>query len=168
MIRQFIPQEVCLRCQGCCRFRSPDSVWSPCLLDEEIQVLLDKNIPPAFISAQRRILLVPNPGQDNFVCPFLDAGSNKCKIYEFRPFECQLYPFLLNLRGNKIILTVDLNCPYVKEKLNSPEFKAYIDYLTEFLNSPKQINTLKSNPQLLQAYEEVSKVVELKLPDETA
>lgn len=168
MIKQFIPQEVCLKCQGCCRFRSPDSVWSPCLLDGEIQVLLDKNIPPAFISRERRILPVHNPGEGNYVCPFLDAGSNKCKIYAFRPFECQLYPFLINLRSKKVILTVDLNCPYIKEKIDTPAFKEYADYLAASLNSSQQIKMLKDNPQLLEAYEEVSEVVELKLPDETA
>ena len=82
-----------------------------------------------------------------------------------RPFECQLYPFLLNLRGKKIILTVDLNCPYVKEKMNTPEFKEYVSYLTAFLNSPEQLEILKDNPHILQAYEDVREIVELNFPD---
>lgn len=167
MIKQFIPSEVCLRCNGCCRFAQQDSVWSPCLLDEEIQDLLDRNIPSAFISSQRQILSVPNPSKNNFVCPFLDVKENKCKIYEFRPFECQLYPFLINLRGKKVILTVDLNCPYIKQNLKSKEFKEYTEYLIAFLNSPAQIKILKSNPQIIQAYEEISKIVELNLLDES-
>lgn len=167
MIKQFIPSEVCLRCNGCCRFAQQDSVWSPCLLDEEIQDLLDRNIPSAFISSQRQILSVPNPSENNFVCPFLDVKENKCKIYEFRPFECQLYPFLINLRGKKVILTVDLNCPYIKQNLKSKEFKEYTEYLIAFLNSPAQIKILKSNPQIIQAYEEISKIVELNLLDES-
>src|SRR4030042_2810887 len=110
MIEQFVPQEVCLKCQGCCRFKEFDSLWAPCLMDEEIQVLLDKKIPPASISMDRRIRPVPAPQQDGFICAFLDPAANKCKIYEFRPLECQLYPFLITLRAKKVLLTVDLNC----------------------------------------------------------
>lgn len=161
MIKQFIPHQVCLKCQGCCRFKKADSVWSPCLLDEEMQDLLDKNIPSAFISSKRKLLPIPHPQGEGFICPFLDIQDNKCKIYGFRPFECQLYPFLINLRGKKVILTLDLNCPYVREHLKDGEFKKYSDYLIAFLNSPPQIKLLKDNPQIIQAYEDLLEVIEL-------
>lgn len=161
MIKQFVPSGVCLKCQGCCRFTESNSVWLPCLLDEEIQVLLDKNIPPAVISAERKIQAVPCPGKEGFICPFLSPEDNKCRIYEFRPFECQLYPFLINMRNKKVVLTVDLNCHYAKEKLNSQEFKDYADFLIKLLNSPAQIKLLRDNPHVLQAYEEVSEIIEL-------
>ena len=106
MIKQFVPQEYCLKCQGCCRFREQDSVWLPCLMDEEIQGLLEQNIPPAAISMARKIQPEAHPKGDGFICAFFDLDINKCKVYNLRPFECQLYPFLINLRGKKIILTV--------------------------------------------------------------
>lgn len=164
MIKQFIPQEACLKCQGCCRFRELHSIWSPCLLDEEVQELLDKKIPAAYISKERRILPIPNPQGENYICAFFDCAKNQCKIYAYRPFECQLYPFLINLRDKKVILTVDLNCPYVKENLNTPEFKKYTEELVVYLNAPAQIKMLKDNPHILQAYEEVSEIIELKIP----
>ncbi|MDD2689277.1 MAG: YkgJ family cysteine cluster protein [Candidatus Omnitrophica bacterium] len=163
MIKQFIPQEACLKCRGCCRFTQADSVWLPCLLDEEIQDLLDKKIPAATISINRRIQPLPNPQGEGFICAFFALKENKCKIYEFRPFECQLYPFLINLRGGKVILTVDLNCPYIKEKLGSRELKEYTEYLISLLNSPQQIRLLKDNPQIIQAYEEVLDIIELNI-----
>jgi len=164
--KQFVPQEACFSCQGCCRFNAPDSPWVPCLIEEDIQGLLDKKIPPALLSLNKRIRPLPNPKGEGFVCAFFDINTNKCKVYDFRPFECQLYPFLINLRGKKVILTVDLNCPYAKEKINSPEFKEYSDYLIAYLNNPKQIQLLKDNPQILQAYEEVAEIIELKFSDE--
>lgn len=167
MIKQFIPKEICLKCQGCCRFREEDSVWLPCLLDEEIQVLLGKDIPQASISASRKIQPVPAANNDGFVCAFFNPQSNFCKIYAYRPFECQLYPFLINLRGKKIILTLDLNCPYVRERLNTKELDDYTGYLVEFLNAPSQLRMLKDNPQILQAYEEVCDTIELEIIDET-
>ncbi len=170
MIKQFVPQEFCLKCKGCCRFSEDNSVWAPCLLDEEIQDLLDKakELPSVFLSVDKRLKLVVNP-QGNagaeFICPCLNIQDNKYKIHLNRPFECQLYPFLITLRDKKVILTVDLNCPYIKENLNTKELKEYTDYLSAYLNSPTQLKTLKSNPQIIQAYEEVLDIIELKLPE---
>jgi hypothetical protein len=61
---------------------------------------------------------------------------------------------------------VDLNCPYAKEKLNSQEFKDYVQYLSDFLNAPAQVELLKDNPHLLAAYEDVLDVIELNSGDE--
>ena len=167
MIKQFVPSDFCLKCRGCCRFKQVNSVWSPCLLDEEIQELLDKpGIPAASISIDRRIQPVANPDGADFLCPFLGTPDNKCGIYNFRPLECQLYPFLINLRRNKVLLTVDLNCPYAYAQINSPEAKDYIVYLTDQLNSAPLLAMLKDNPQIIQAYEEVTEVAELNLPHE--
>jgi len=163
VIKQLIPEGCCLKCKSCCRFKEADSVWSPCLLEEEIQNLLDKDLPPALISIDKHIRPIPNPGQEGFICAFLNPSDNKCKIYPLRPQECQLYPFLICLRGKKVYLTVDLNCPYVKENLKNKEFKEYTEYLADFLNSPAQIRILKDNPQILQAYEEVLDILELNL-----
>jgi uncharacterized protein YpiB (UPF0302 family) len=66
-----------------------------------------------------------------------------------------------------VLLTVDLNCPYVYEKINSQEAKDYIIYLTNYLNSPQVLKILKDNPQIIQAYEEVREVAEINLPHET-
>jgi uncharacterized protein len=165
MIRQFVPEAACLKCQGCCRFREMDSVWTPCLLEEEVQDLIDKDIPAAYINMQKKIRPVPDPKGDGYLCAFLEGESNKCKIYNMRPFECQLYPFLVTLRNKKVVLTVDLNCPYVKENIKAEEFKEYVDYLTAYLNSPEQLEMLIDNPQIIQAYEDVLDVVDIKLPD---
>ncbi|PIQ88030.1 MAG: hypothetical protein COV73_00985 [Candidatus Omnitrophica bacterium CG11_big_fil_rev_8_21_14_0_20_43_6] len=167
IVKQFVPQEFCLKCWGCCRFKEADSVWSPCLLDEEIQALLDKpGIPAASISIDRRIQPIAHPQGADFICPFLGIADNQCKIYTSRPFECQLYPFLINLRKGKVLLTVDLNCPYVYEQINSRAAKDYIAYLTDYLNAKPLPAMLKDNPQIIQAYEEVREVAELNLPDE--
>jgi len=163
MIEQLIPKEFCLKCKGCCRFKEMHSAWAPCLLEEEIQDLLDKKIPPAAISSEKMLLLIPEPEGGQYICPFLNRQDNKCKIYEFRPFECQLYPFLIAFRNKKVLLTVDINCPYIAQHLKSQEFKQYVDYLARFLNSAKQKRLLENNPQIIQAYEEVLGLIELDI-----
>ena len=166
MIKQFVPQEFCLSCQGCCRFTQANSVWSPCLLDQEIQNLLDKEIGQICICADKRLVPIANPDKSGFICPCLELENNKCKIYSLRPFECQLYPFLINLRDKKVLLTVDLNCPYARENISNSKFKECSEYLAEFLNSPAQLKILKENPQILQAYEDVKEVLELNIDNE--
>jgi Fe-S-cluster containining protein len=169
VIKQFVPQEVCLKCQGCCRFREENSAWAPCLLEEEIESLIDRaDIPAAFLSLDKRIKPIKNPQGEGYLCAFFDPAQNKCRIYAARPFECQLYPFLIALREKKILLTVDLHCPYVQDKLKTAEFKDYVNYLTAYLNSPSQLRLLKDNPQILQAYEEVADLIELEANNETA
>ena len=163
MIKQAIPKDYCLSCVGCCRFSEQDSVWLPCLLNEEIQELLKKNFPPSLISQDKNIHSLPNLAQNNFVCSFSQPKDNKCAIYAFRPFECQLYPFVINRKADKVFLALDLRCPFVKENLESQEFKEYIQYLTGFLNSPARIKVLKSNPQIIQIYEDVLNLAELNL-----
>lgn len=163
LIKQFIPKGFCLKCLGCCRFAQADSVWLPCLLDEEILGLADReSIPAVSLSLDKRIIPVPLKDKESFICPLFNIESNKCKIYDFRPFECQLYPFLISMRDKKILLTIDLNCSYIKEKVNSKEFKEYTEYLVNFLKSAEQLKILKDNPQVFQAYEEALDVMELK------
>lgn len=165
MIKQFVPESACLKCPGCCRFKEIDSAWTPCLLEEEVQDLMAKDIPAAYINMQRKIRPIPHPNGKGFICAFFEYASNKCKIYAMRPLECQLYPFLINLRPKKVVLTIDLNCPYVKENMHKNGFKEYVDYLSAYLNAPKQREMLEDNPQIIQAYEDVLEVIDLKLPD---
>lgn len=163
MIKQVVPQEVCLECWGCCRFSEQDSVWLPGLLNEEMQELLKKDFPPSLISQDKKIHSLPNLAQNNFVCSFFQPKDNKCAIYAFRPFECQLYPFVINRKADKVFLALDLRCPFVKENLESQKFKEYIRYLTSFFNSPRTIEILKNNPQIIQIYEDVLNLTELNL-----
>lgn len=171
MIKQFVRSEFCLnKCNYCCRFSQPDSIWSPSLLDEEIKEFLKNNICSSVISQSKKIKLIPFPKESNsnltfriFICPFLNYQDSKCKIFSSRPFECQLYPFLINRRNKKIFLAVDLGCPFIKENLYSQEFKEYTQYLADFLNNPHQLNRLKDNPQIIQAYQEAKDLIELNL-----
>jgi Fe-S-cluster containining protein len=154
MIKQFVPQRICLKCRGCCRFSQKDSVWLPKLLKEERQKL------------EKQVTLITNAQENNFACACLDMPNNKCKIYSSRPFECQLYPFLIGRRDKKVFLVADLNCPFIKENLNNQKFKAYIQYLNTLLNSPNYLNLLKDNPQIIQNYAGVLDLVELKINNE--
>ena len=143
-------------------------MWAPALLKDEISALLEKkDIPRFLIADDKKIKSIYNPEGEGSICAFFNIPGNRCDIYDIRSFECRLYPFLINLRGKKVMLAVDPHCPYVKENFESQEMKDYIKYLCAFFNSPAQIMLLKANPHIIQAYEAVLDIAELKIPDET-
>lgn len=163
MIKQFILQDFCLNCKGCCRFSRFNSSWAVSLFDEEIENLLKNNMPAAVISNNKKISLEPDTKDNNFICAFFNSQDNKCRIYAMRPFECQIYPFVINKKDNKVFLAIDPRCPYVCDKLDVQELKDYARYLYSFLSSKNNLNKLKNNPQVIQPYEEVVDLFELKI-----
>lgn len=163
MIKQFIPEEVCLKCQGCCRFKEADSSWSPALLQEEVELLVNNRIPPSCFSCDRKIRLVESRDAGYLFCALFETENNSCKIYPLRPLECQLYPFLVNRKEGRVYLAVDGNCPFIKDKLKEKDFLEYLSYLTDFFRNPLMRQTLKNNPQLIQAYPDVLNLAEIKL-----
>lgn len=163
MIKELIPEEICLACQGCCRFKEKEDAWCVWLLDTDIQELLKNNIPPSLISGAKKLRLKEHKGENNFICPFLNTPDNKCKIYSFRPFECRLYPFLLQRANNKVFLGIDLKCPFVKANLKSQGFKEHTQYLTGLLNTSTWLNILRNNLGVIRAYEGILALAELKV-----
>jgi uncharacterized protein len=155
MIRQFVSSQQCAQCHGCCRFKEEDSVWLPSLLNSEIELLLSQGLPQTMISPDKKMRVVPFNKENTFLCALCNSEENKCKIYDIRPLECQLYPFLLCRQESKVYLAVDTNCPGVEGKIKSAEFQAYTAYLLELLQSPLYIQILKDNPQIVQAYQDV-------------
>lgn len=142
MIKQFVPQKVCLKCQGCCRFQEAFTVWAP---------------------QDKKIRLIYSQKENIFFCSFFDKEKNKCRIFTRRPFECRLYPFLINRKDKKVFLAVDLNCHFAQENLRSTAFKEYTGYLTGLLNNRTYQRAFKNNPQIIQFYPQVLNLIELKL-----
>jgi len=138
-IKQYVSRRFCLGCLGCCRYNSNSSIWAPALLDEEKKVLgLEKLEPVVYRQA--------------YICCFLNPETNLCKIYKRRPWECRLYPFLLNSYNNKIYLSLDLNCPDIKDKTNTKGFKSYVNYLIQYFRKPSVVNILNRNRLVFHSY----------------
>jgi hypothetical protein len=173
-MKQFLESEFCLtKCRMCCRFSQKESVWSPSVLDEEIGELSKQKISPSSFTKDKKISLVPFPEKDAanipahvgpiFVCPFLNMQDSKCSIYAARPFECQIYPFLINRRQDKVFLSVDPGCLYVKGKLSTKEFKEYAQYLFDILSLPEGLSKIRKNPQIIQVYEDALDLFEIRI-----
>ena len=162
MIKQFVPSEICLSCQGCCRFKEEYSPWAPRLFTCDIQALLEHAIPPSLITQEKTIRLLPvGPVQqhcsgEGFICPFL-GKENKCKIYEFRPFECQLYPFLLHREGQSLYLALDIQCPCPAEE-GDEELKLFAGKLMGLLTDSPYREIIAGNFQHIPNYSGIEKI----------
>jgi Fe-S-cluster containining protein len=149
-IEQIIPAGYCSRCRGCCRFSQQQGPWLPHLLDTEKALQ-----PDVAVVAQQ------SAGEAAFRCVSLDMGTNACAIYESRPFECRLYPFVLNTRDAKFFLSVDPNCPFVKESQGTEAFTGHAVRLGAYLQKADARAVLAKNRHLFQPYPGVRDICEL-------
>lgn len=170
-MKQFVPSQVCLGCDGCCRFKEEDSLWRPRIAEtEKKQVsakpgLADKIFSKAKITDHGHLKTVACHGL--YICTFFNPEHKTCGIYHARPFDCQLYPFVLTKNQDKTVVCVHLNCPYVQEKKDSPVFRDYVAYLQEFFCRQDVATFLKKNPSWVGDYtpyrQELEQVLVLNL-----
>jgi Fe-S-cluster containining protein len=165
-LKQFVLREACSFCEVCCRYLEKDTVWAPLFLFDEILELTEKNILPSCLFTHAatdvrrpaRINLVL--GATHFICPCFNPQKNMCKIYEYRPLDCQLYPFLLVRRGKKVFLALDQKCPYTKNITATQAFKDYVEFLLGFFASEDFIQLIKKNPEFIQEYPQDVEILE--------
>ncbi|PIY84861.1 MAG: hypothetical protein COY77_00390 [Candidatus Omnitrophica bacterium CG_4_10_14_0_8_um_filter_43_18] len=129
MLKQFVPNEICLKCDACCRFAQQNSRYAPVLLSD------------SFSDSTCRLSLKPH--KDIFICQNFSPESNSCNIYAHRPLDCQLYPFMVtyNKEYENIVLVLDAKCPYAKVITGHPEFN-YTSLPHSFV-MPYQPDTIK-------------------------
>jgi len=163
-LEQFVPQKVCLSCDGCCRFKEEKSTWRPKLTKTEIQgnqslSLADRILRQDILDHRGYIKTVSCQGQ--YLCSFFNPNGNICKIYQNRPFECQLYPFILSKNAlGETALSVHLLCPHIQEKRTTSEFEAFKNYLYQYFHQPRNLAFLKNNPQLIGDYSQYESEIE--------
>lgn len=155
MLKQFVPSEVCLKCDGCCRFKEPGTIWRPKMSqDEAARVtsvgLADKILSPDILDDDQFIRTKPGCGEH--LCQFFNPDDHACAIYKARPFECELYPFVISKDDRGAALYMHLNCPHVQEHLNSAVIKTYVRYLRDFFEKPDARAFLQRNYSLLNDY----------------
>jgi len=119
-IPQIIPDGRCLTCDICCRFPEADSPMRPYFMAAEIDAAIARGVPAAHFPDRSggRVTLVPHPAGEGFVCPAFDVATNRCTIYDDRPLDCRLYPFVVMRppEGGQLLLGWDRLCPYLREE----------------------------------------------------
>lgn len=141
-IKQIVPQEICLICDGCCRFIEKESLWRPVFTPEE-KSRINNNLS---LDKDHKINVIHYKKTN--ICPCFSVEQNLCKVYNLRPFDCQLYPFLLIRSGSKVCLGLDQKCPFTKTFLSDKGRDKYIRYLEKELTSENTKDWLRNNPSL--------------------
>lgn len=142
MIKQFVPSEVCLKCDGCCRFDLPTSPWRPKVGESEAMAH----------ETDQDGYLTTKPLNERHQCRFFKADDFTCTAYQQRPFECSLYPFVLSKEDNEIKCYVHLACPYVQDNLDSARLRRYKIYLEDWFSSKSVKAWLEENTRMLHDY----------------
>jgi len=125
----FIPNKVCLACEGCCRFSDVTSAWRPKVTREDrMQMAEDDQIDARGYVTAKEV-------QGQCPCVFLNEGDNICGVYSKRPLECQLYPFLLLQNQEEVSVGVHLSCPYAREMYDTDVFQDDVARLKEYFLS---------------------------------
>ncbi len=140
-IKQYVPSHVCLKCDGCCRFLLSESPWRPKVGEQEIVPQLD---------AQGFVKTVA--AGEHQQCVFFNPSDNTCGVYQQRPFECSLYPFILSKTSQGIKMYVHLACPHIQDNEMNDDFQQHVDYLNTFFNQPQTKDFLQKNSRLLHDY----------------
>ena len=144
-VPQFVPTEVCLACEGCCRFESEQSSWRPKLTKKEI---LRKDFAPVVDKGYLAAHKVGHCAN----CTFFSPASGFCRTYTNRPFECELYPFVFMRRDKKIYLSVHMSCPYVKEQFGSGVYQDFVRKLKRYFNQASMKEFVAKNTNIAGDY----------------
>jgi len=128
--KQAMDQKYCLECKGCCRFKEAKSPWRPKVYTSEDKILRHKALEKTFLDSQGHV--ATRASAEEHVCLFLDSLTNACQVYQARPFECELYPFLFIKNQEGVFLAVHLACPFVQEAQSLASFQEYCGSLREF------------------------------------
>jgi len=112
---------------------------------------------------------LPVATADGCRCPFFRLDTGRCSIYENRPLDCRLYPFVLmfDATGKEVWLAVDEVCPVAFEKVGDPEFAQALDEVAGLLEGPLA-DTVAAGPGLVSVHQEQSAVRRIRvLPEIT-
>jgi Fe-S-cluster containining protein len=149
------PSEACFACCGCCVFLTSDAPWIPYFRKEEINQAIIAGISQNAFPSQQGSHIIPVSHGDAFRCPALDPDTHSCTIYNVRPLDCFIYPFILMWdRAHKMIfLTLHEACPFVFTQTNPlPETLVCRGAdLTLMLQTPQMIESLRAHPGMIMA-----------------
>lgn len=156
VVEQIVPSRVCFACDVCCRFLERDSALRPYFTREEIRAAVARGISPeAFPDhAGSKVAVVPHG--EGYRCPAFDPQTGHCGIYEDRPLDCRLYPVAVmwDHAHSGVVLGWDSKCPFIRDNLDSPESRAYVERTAAYLESQETVNILTSNKQLIGEFQD--------------
>ena len=101
-----------------------------------------------------QVAVVPESDGEGFLCPAFNRMDSTCRLYERRPFDCQLYPLALlwDEAQQEVWLGWDQKCPFLADQI--PEvIRVHADRVLALLRQPERVSGLASHPRLIGRYQ---------------
>lgn len=154
---QLVPSSTCVRCDVCCRFPDSDSPLRPYFTGKEVVRAVDAGMNERAFPDRSgcQVLVVPDSAGEGFLCPAFDRSIGTCRIYEQRPFDCQLYPLAMmwNAAQDAVVLGWDAKCPFTPAQI--PEsIRSHADRVMEILRQPDVIDEISNHPRLVGSFQD--------------
>ncbi|WP_447969678.1 YkgJ family cysteine cluster protein [Nitrospira sp. M1] len=128
-VPQIVPSKACLNCKVCCRFPEPESFLRPFFTKLEIRQAVKGGVDSTFFPNREgcQVDVVPHPSGDGYLCPAFDPETSHCRIYNVRPLDCQIYPFVLmwDQQHESVLLGWDTKCPFLWQ--SESEYEPLLD-----------------------------------------
>jgi len=87
-----------------------------------------------------------------YTCPFLDEDNYACTIYEKRPFDCRVWPFLFSKGKNPnstiVACFTEGWCLGLREA-KEEDSAAYQQYMTSLLTTEEYLQLIRDYPELI-------------------
>jgi Fe-S-cluster containining protein len=159
-MRQIVHHEQCKRCRECCRFRANRQDFAPIFTVEELQAIREvRESLPEFLPFKEttnvyQIRLKEAEHSDPaypYVCPFLDEENYQCTIYDVRPFDCRIWPFIVlkNDEGKISLQHFTGNACLALQEVSPEDFREYEAYMEKLVSSSSFLEFLKRHPELI-------------------
>ena len=145
-LKKILSSESCGKCRVCCGF-TEDDCWEIPLVYAEDRGAVEEKLGVRLIPRGGEYVfdMEFNGGEISY-CPAL--SEHGCMLGELKPFDCAIWPFRVNMLGDKRVITVSPVCETV--------FSLPLKTLSEFLNENGFADTLfaeaRQHPDMVKPY----------------
>lgn len=147
MLNELISRKDCANCKICCKFEPDELIDAPTFTKKQMQYIKDninENLKFTKINDIYKIQLVKY--RSKYKCPLLSEKG--CILpNEYRPFDCESWPFYIMKKGNKFVITKSNDCP-IFTKIDN---KTLINFIKKnFLKIAEKV--VKETPNMITEY----------------
>ncbi len=166
----------CQSCKDCCKFEEKDAYYAPIFTQEELTKIKDKNNTFFPFKNSRNIFqikLIKTKHPKILACPYLNEETHLCEIYEIRPIDCKIWPFLFMHSENKdkiLLACWDKDACPKTDKMTQEKYNEYLSEQEKELTKMNMPEFIKKNPEYIWDYEpytitikEISKQPNIKI-----
>ncbi len=160
-MKQIVHHEQCRRCRECCRFRANREDFAPIFTTEEVETIraVRGSMPeftpfkatPNILQIRLKQAEVADPVYP-LVCPFLDEENYQCLIYDVRPFDCRIWPFIvvrIRETGEIQLAHFTGDACLALQEVSDDDFADYEAYMQELVASEDMLMMLREYPGLI-------------------